>query len=55
MKLTANVIGATGLVGKQLVNLLLKDERFETVRIFVRRDAGFSHPKLDQQITDFSK
>lgn len=53
MKLTANIVGATGLVGTQLVRQLLKDERFEKVRIFVRRDAGINHPKLEQQIVDF--
>jgi len=55
MKLTANVIGATGLVGKQLVEMLLENESFEKVRIFVRRDTGLNHPKLEQQIVDFSK
>ena len=54
MKLTANVIGATGLVGKHLVQQLLDHPEFETVRIFVRRDAGISHPKLEQQIVDYS-
>jgi uncharacterized protein YbjT (DUF2867 family) len=53
MKLTANVIGATGLVGKQLVNLLLEDQHFEVVRIFVRRNTGLQHPKLEQHIVDF--
>jgi len=53
MKLTANVIGATGLVGKQLVQQLLENQSFEIVRIFVRRDSGIQHPKLDQQIIDF--
>jgi uncharacterized protein YbjT (DUF2867 family) len=53
MKLTANVIGATGLVGKRLVQQLLNDERFEKVRIFVRRDTGLKHPKLEQKIVDF--
>ncbi|NQU86269.1 MAG: NAD(P)H-binding protein [Mariniphaga sp.] len=53
MKLTANVVGATGLIGNQLVRLLLKNEKFEKVRIFVRRDTGIQHPKLDQQIIDF--
>ena len=55
MKLTANVIGATGLVGKQLVQQLLNDERFDKVRIFVRRETGLSHPKLEQLIVDFGK
>lgn len=50
----ANVIGATGLVGKQLVDLLLNDDNFKKVRIFVRRDSGKTHPKLEQQIVDFS-
>jgi len=53
MKLIANVIGATGLVGKQLVQLLLENQSFEKVRIFVRRDSGIQHPKLEQQIIDF--
>ena len=53
MKTTAIVIGATGLVGKQLVQQLLNDIRFEKVRIFVRRDSGLKHPKLEQQIVKF--
>lgn len=55
MKLTANVIGATGLVGKALVQQLLNDERFDKVRIFVRRETGLKHPKLEQLIVDFAK
>jgi len=55
MNLTANVIGATGLVGKELVAQLLKNENFEKVRIFVRRDSGISHPKLEQLIVHFEK
>lgn len=55
MNLTANVIGATGLVGKQLVNQLLEHENFEKVRIFVRRDTGIQHPKLEQQVVDLAK
>lgn len=53
MKLTANVIGATGLVGKQLVNQLLEDDTFEKVRIFVRRKSGITHKKAEEQIVDF--
>ncbi|MBT3386177.1 MAG: NAD(P)H-binding protein [Prolixibacteraceae bacterium] len=53
MNLTVNVIGATGLVGKQLVQQLLENNNFEKVRIFVRRKTGIEHPKLEQQIIDF--
>lgn len=55
MKLTANVIGATGLVGKQLVLQLLENKNFEKVRIFVRHDFGLKDAKLEQHIIDFSK
>ncbi len=55
MKLTANIIGATGLVGQQLVIQLLNHPEFETVRIFVRRETGLLHPKLDERIIDFDK
>lgn len=49
----ANVVGATGLVGMKLVELLIDDERFSSVRVFVRRDNGITHPKLEQVIVDF--
>lgn len=55
MNLTANVIGATGLVGKNLVAQLLENNNFEKVRIFVRRNSGIEHRKLEQQIVDFAK
>ena len=54
MAYTANVIGATGMVGKYLVQLLLDDEGFNKVRIFVRKDTGIKHQKLEQQIIDFN-
>lgn len=49
----AIVIGATGLVGSRLVKLLLKDSRFEKVKIFVRRSMGVQHNKLEEHIVDF--
>lgn len=52
-KMIANVIGATGLVGKNLVTQLLENEKFKKVRIFVRRSSGLSHPKLEEQIVNF--
>lgn len=54
MKLNANVIGATGLVGRYLVEELLANENFEKVKIFVRKNSGIQHLKLEQKIVDFS-
>ena len=50
---TAIVIGATGLTGSHLVDLLLKDDRFNRVLIFVRRHTHKYHPKLEEYIINF--
>lgn len=50
----ALVIGATGATGKELVNLLLESDEYESVSIFVRRSTGKSHPKLTEHVVDFS-
>jgi uncharacterized protein YbjT (DUF2867 family) len=50
---TAIVIGATGLVGKILVNTLLADNRYQTIKVFARKPTGFYHPKLEEHIVDF--
>ncbi len=51
----ALLIGATGLVGSHLLQLLLNDDRFGSVTIFVRRTAGVAHPKIKEHIIDFDK
>lgn len=55
MKQIANVIGATGLVGEQLIKQLLDGSEFNEVRIFVRRKTGLSHPKLKEFLIDFDQ
>ena len=50
---TALVIGATGLVGSELTNLLLADDRFDKVKVFVRRSTGKQHPKLEEHRVNF--
>jgi len=50
---TAVMIGATGLVGSQLLIQLLDDERFGKVISFGRKKTGRSHPKLEEQVIDF--
>ncbi|MEP0006645.1 MAG: NAD(P)H-binding protein [Balneola sp.] len=49
----AILIGATGLVGSHVLQLLLSDERYESVKVLHRRSTGISHPKLTEHIIDF--
>ncbi|MBW8333324.1 MAG: NAD(P)H-binding protein [Prolixibacteraceae bacterium] len=55
MSKVANVIGASGLVGQQLVAQLLGHPEFGKVRSFVRRTSGMSHPKLEEILIDFNR
>jgi len=52
---TALIIGSTGLVGRQLTQLLLKGNEYGLVIAFVRRSSGISHPKLEERIVDFTQ
>jgi len=49
----AIVIGATGLVGLQLVQLLLRDPRFGEVVIFVRSTSRMQNAKLTEHVVNF--
>lgn len=49
----ALVIGATGAVGKDLVELLLKDDAFDRVDVFVRREIPRLSSKLVPHVVDF--
>ncbi|MFC3799186.1 NAD(P)H-binding protein [Cohnella sp. GCM10012308] len=49
----AIVIGATGATGADLLNLLLQDNAFRQVDIFVRRNPGIQHEKLKVHVIDF--
>jgi len=51
----ANVIGASGLVGHELLVQLLDHPEFKKVRIFVRLTTNMVHPKLEEQIIDFDQ
>ena len=50
---TAIVLGASGLLGTELVQQLLNTTEFEKVKIFVRRSLGISNSKLEEQLIDF--
>ncbi|WP_121354927.1 NAD(P)H-binding protein [Flavisolibacter nicotianae] len=50
---TATIIGATGLIGGQLVNQLQQDEQFGTIRVLVRRPTTFSQSKVEEKLVNF--
>ena len=54
MNKTATIIGASGLIGSELLALLLKDETYTNVRVIVRRTLPIKQKKLEQVIIDFS-
>ncbi len=53
MKKTALVAGSTGLVGKELLKLLLDDPDYAKVITLVRRNTHIQHKKLEEHIIDF--
>ncbi len=49
----AVIAGATGLIGKQLLQLLLEDPEYHSVLSVVRSATNTSHPKLNQVVVNF--
>lgn len=49
-KLTALIFGSTGLTGRFVQEFLLKDERYEQVVIFVRKELKTYHGKIRQVV-----
>lgn len=51
----AIVIGSTGMVGTQLIQLLLESKEYSEIVSLVRRSSGITHPKLTEYTVDFDK
>jgi uncharacterized protein YbjT (DUF2867 family) len=51
----ALIIGATGATGEELLQMILKDDTYKQVDIFVRREVNIEHEKLKVHIIDFDK
>lgn len=51
----ALVFGATGLVGKQVVDTLLKSEEYSLIKIFLRKEGNYSSSKIQVIQVNFSK
>lgn len=52
--ITATVIGATGLIGGHLVDLLQQNSAFDTIRVLVRRPVQFTHSKAEVKLVNFA-
>lgn len=51
---TALVAGATGLVGREILQGLLADDSVAAVHALARRPLGIQHPKLTAHVVDFA-
>jgi uncharacterized protein YbjT (DUF2867 family) len=52
---SALVVGASGLVGGHLLELLLADDTYSRVIVLTRKPLGFDHPKLLERIINFDQ
>lgn len=52
---TALIAGATGLIGKQLLQLLLEDSFYGKVKAITRKPLTVQHLKLENIVLDFDK
>jgi len=52
--MNATLIGVTGLIGNCLLEELIKDDFYHTVRVLIRRPLECTHPKLEKKLVDFA-
>tara|TARA_B110000305_G_scaffold214680_1_gene251583 strand:+ start:104 stop:751 length:648 start_codon:yes stop_codon:yes gene_type:complete len=51
---TAIIFGSTGLIGSQLLNILLQDDEYSTIKAVVRSPISVSHKKLEVIVNDLT-
>lgn len=51
---TATILGSTGMIGSYLLDLLLTDDYFETVRILVRSPKSKTDPKMEVKLVNYN-
>jgi len=52
---SALLVGASGLVGGELLNCLLTSSEYSKVLILVRKPLGLKHPKLEELLIEFDE
>ena len=53
-KKTAVILGSTGMIGGYLLDLVLADEYFSTVRVLVRRPLQKKNDRMEVKLVDFN-
>ena len=51
-KKSAIILGATGLTGRFLLQLLLKDSRYNKIKLFSRSSVGVTNAKIEEHLGD---
>ncbi|TXI70131.1 MAG: NAD-dependent epimerase/dehydratase family protein [Cyclobacteriaceae bacterium] len=51
----ALIAGSTGLIGNQLLSLLLNDDSYSVVKAISRKPLDITHPKLENIVLDFDQ
>ncbi|MDA7686049.1 NAD(P)H-binding protein [Candidatus Pelagibacter sp.] len=51
---TALVFGSTGLIGRQLISQLIKNDNYNKIKLFVRSEIDINEPKIEIIKTDFN-
>ena len=51
---TALVFGSSGLIGSQLIDLIIKDNNYNKIKLFVRSEPTIDSSKLEIIKTDFN-
>lgn len=52
---SALIVGASGLVGRHLLRLLLADDTYSRVTVLTRKSLGFQHPKFLEWVVNFDE
>lgn len=55
MAKTAILLGATGATGREVLKLLLNDERYDKVKLFNRNKVGIQDSKVEEHVIDLLK
>jgi uncharacterized protein YbjT (DUF2867 family) len=55
MSHTAAILGATGMVGTELLRLALADDRYRSIRTLQRRKSHVAHDKLDERLVELDR